>query len=229
MDISPPPRAPMVAGKGVLGPRGKITLFRAHTRWRNPQLPPPLSVRPPKNGAVCCRLNRVLHSSCQRHGPAVTPRDPPSPTGRTITSMSLWGYSSGQHSPAADRDNWSLGCCSREEDLTRLCHKHAGAQKVPSHHPRLLSPRPPEDDLRTLDSRCCQSFVFEAFSESASYPPHSFSFLLFLRFYLFIFRERGREGEREGEKHQCVVASRAPPTGDLACNPVMCPDWESNQ
>ena len=24
---------------------------------------------------------------------------------------------------------------------------------------------------------------------------------------LFIFRERGREGDREGEKHQCVVAS----------------------
>ena len=40
-------------------------------------------------------------------------------------------------------------------------------------------------------------------------------------------RERGREGEREG--HQCVVASHAPPTGDLAHNPGMCPDWESNQ
>ena len=46
---------------------------------------------------------------------------------------------------------------------------------------------------------------------------------------LFIFRERGKEGEREGEKHQCVVASCVPPTGDLACNPGMCPDWESNQ
>ena len=44
--------------------------------------------------------------------------------------------------------------------------------------------------------------------------------IFFLRFYLFIFRERGREGEREGEKHQCVVASRAPPTGHLACNPT---------
>ena len=41
----------------------------------------------------------------------------------------------------------------------------------------------------------------------------------FKRFYLFIFRERGREGEREGEKHQCVVASHAPPTGDLATEP----------
>ena len=43
------------------------------------------------------------------------------------------------------------------------------------------------------------------------------------------FRQRGREEEREGEKHQCVVASPAPPIGDLACNPGMCPDWESNQ
>ena len=47
--------------------------------------------------------------------------------------------------------------------------------------------------------------------------------------FLFVFRERGREGEREGEKHQCVVVSRMPPTGDLARNPGMCPDWESNQ
>ena len=51
----------------------------------------------------------------------------------------------------------------------------------------------------------------------------------FFRFYLFIFRKRGREGPREGEKHQCVVASRTPTTGDLAHNPGMCPDWESNQ
>ena len=42
---------------------------------------------------------------------------------------------------------------------------------------------------------------------------------LFLRFYLFIFREKGREGEREGEKHQCVVASHAAPTGDQGPQP----------
>ena len=53
-------------------------------------------------------------------------------------------------------------------------------------------------------------------------------FVLFLRFYLFIFRERGREGVREGEKHQRVVASHIPPTGDVAHNLGMCPDWESN-
>ena len=46
------------------------------------------------------------------------------------------------------------------------------------------------------------------------------------RFYLFIFRERGREGEREGEKHQCAVAYHTPPTGG---NPGMCPHWELNQ
>ena len=52
-------------------------------------------------------------------------------------------------------------------------------------------------------------------------------FLFFLKV-LFIFRERGREGDREGEKHQCVVVSHAPPTGDLSHNLGMCPDWESN-
>ena len=44
----------------------------------------------------------------------------------------------------------------------------------------------------------------------------------FLTLYLFTFRERGRKRE----KHQCVVVSSAPPTGDLA--PDMCLDWELN-
>ena len=44
---------------------------------------------------------------------------------------------------------------------------------------------------------------------------------------LFIFRDG--EGGKKGEKHQCVVASHASPTGDMACNPGMCPDSESNQ
>ena len=58
-----------------------------------------------------------------------------------------------------------------------------------------------------------------------AFPLHS-SF--FFRFYLFIFRERRKEGER-GEKYQCVVASCAPPTGDPACNPGTYTNWESNQ
>ena len=50
----------------------------------------------------------------------------------------------------------------------------------------------------------------------------------FLRFYLFIFRQRRMEGEKEGEKHQCMVASHPPQsrglTGDWTCNPGICPD-----
>ena len=59
-------------------------------------------------------------------------------------------------------------------------------------------------------------------------------FLFFKRFYLFMFREKGREGERAGEKQQCVVASCAPPPGDWSathayaltgsqtCDPLFC-------
>ena len=54
-----------------------------------------------------------------------------------------------------------------------------------------------------------------------------FSCIFFKDF--IIFRERGREGEKEGESHQCVVASCTPHTGDLAHNPGMCPDRESNR
>ena len=50
---------------------------------------------------------------------------------------------------------------------------------------------------------------------------------LFKNLFIYLFLERG-EGKKRG-KHQCVVASRAPPTGDLAHNPGMCPDYESNQ
>ena len=63
-------------------------------------------------------------------------------------------------------------------------------------------------------------------SESSGLKCSLFFFFFIYRFYLFIFRERGREGEREGEKHQCVVASCVAPTRDLACNPGMCPDRE---
>ena len=46
-------------------------------------------------------------------------------------------------------------------------------------------------------------------------------YFIFLRFYFFIFREG--KGKRKRGKYQCVVASHMPPTGDLACNPGMCP------
>ena len=54
-------------------------------------------------------------------------------------------------------------------------------------------------------------------------------FLFLLKILFIYFKERGMEGEREGEKHQCVVASHVSPTGDLDRNPGMCPDWESNR
>ena len=52
---------------------------------------------------------------------------------------------------------------------------------------------------------------------------------MFFKDVIYLSLERGREGERERKEYQCVVASRVPTTGDLACNPGMCPDWESNQ
>ena len=55
--------------------------------------------------------------------------------------------------------------------------------------------------------------------------PFLLLFLFFKRFYLFIFREKGREGEKEGEKHQCVIVSQALPTGYLAHNLGMDPNW----
>ena len=51
----------------------------------------------------------------------------------------------------------------------------------------------------------------------------------FFKDFIYLFLERGREGERKGEKHQCVVASHVAPTGDLVCDPGMCPNWGSNQ
>ena len=59
--------------------------------------------------------------------------------------------------------------------------------------------------------------------------PHHFLF----RFYLLSEREEEREKERErnsnGREIHESVASCMLPTGDLACNPGMCPNWELNQ
>ena len=56
-----------------------------------------------------------------------------------------------------------------------------------------------------------------------------YSVFLFWRFYLFVFRERERLGEREGEKLEWVVASSRPITRFLAHNSGMYPHRESNQ
>ena len=64
--------------------------------------------------------------------------------------------------------------------------------------------------------------------------PVSHPLIIYLKI-LFIFQERGREGERGREISMCkitsifqLVASCTPPTRDMACNPSMCPNWESN-
>ena len=62
-----------------------------------------------------------------------------------------------------------------------------------------------------------------------------FFIFYFLKNYLFIFRERGKEKERGERNNQCVVASHAPHTGNLAsttqayaltrnrtCDPLVC-------
>ena len=66
------------------------------------------------------------------------------------------------------------------------------------------------------------------------YSTLSFSipfYFLKIFIYLFIFRERWRDGEWEGEKHGCVrdtVAFHTLPIGGLDCSSGMCPDWELN-
>ena len=60
---------------------------------------------------------------------------------------------------------------------------------------------------------------------------YQFSLLTYQKIFLkilFLFRE-GKGGKKRGEKYQRVVASHLAPTGDLARNPGMCPDWESNR
>ena len=77
-------------------------------------------------------------------------------------------------------------------------------------HSRPTCHRPAWSPGHTVDSSC-----------------PSGTFFVFFKI-LFVFTERGRKRDREGEKHQFVAVSRAPLTGDLAQNPGMCPDRESN-
>ena len=74
------------------------------------------------------------------------------------------------------------------------------------------------------DTRDCRGHLFMI---RVHWDPPKWFFFFFIKIFLFLFRQG--KGGREGEKHQCVVASHMPPTGDLACNPGTCPDRESNR
>ena len=51
----------------------------------------------------------------------------------------------------------------------------------------------------------------------------------FFKEIIYLFLERGGEKERGRETSMCGCLSYTSPTGDLASNSGMCPDWESNQ
>ena len=54
-------------------------------------------------------------------------------------------------------------------------------------------------------------------------------FILFFKDFIYLFLERGREWEREGEKTLVCGCLSHTRTGDLAHNPGTCPDWEFSQ
>ena len=56
---------------------------------------------------------------------------------------------------------------------------------------------------------------------------HEFKYTFFCLYILVILREwEGREKEQRESMCGCLLRT---PNGDLACNPGMCPDWESSQ
>ena len=116
--------------------------------------------------------------------------------------------------------------------LTKLCRHHHYRVPEHFHHPEKKpipisghSPSPPFQPLETsnllsvlmdvpiLDSSYIWIHTICGLLCQAFFTQHNV-FFIFLNW--FIYRERGRKGEREGEKHQCVVSSHTPPTGDWA-------------
>ena len=74
-------------------------------------------------------------------------------------------------------------------------------------------------------------FIWNILWASPHVIPQSKSFFFFFKdFIYFIFREGKGGRKRKREKYHCVVASLTwLPWGDLARNPGMGPDWESNR
>ena len=102
--------------------------------------------------------------------------------------------------------------------------------KSRSSHKLFPSP-PPVTDTSYLELSWQTVYQWQLFN-GRRWEPITFIwsvFSLFLKKILCIYFLDGGKGDREGEKHQYVAASCASPTGDLACNPGMCPDWESSR
>ena len=59
---------------------------------------------------------------------------------------------------------------------------------------------------------------------------HVFFFrtIIFLKKIIYLFLGRGEGKEKDRERNIDGLPLTCPPTGNLACNPGMCPDWESN-
>ena len=94
-----------------------------------------------------------------------------------------------------------------------------------------LYPNPPIVYILSHLTYSHYTFIYICiFSESLESDVETLSHfaIFFKKDFIYLFLRRGKEGERKGEKHQCVLASHVSPTGDLALNLGMCPDWESN-
>ena len=87
--------------------------------------------------------------------------------------------------------------------------------------------------LSNLRTRLWEMIMSRYYHLLGSFLHWSFGFLKNDFFNLFLERGKGTEKEKERninvrEKHQSV-ATCTPPTWDMACNTVLCPNWESNQ
>ena len=63
-------------------------------------------------------------------------------------------------------------------------------------------------------------------------PPSCFSpyfSFFFLKDFIYLFLERGEGREKEGGETSMYGCLLSTPTGDMAHNPGMCPDWKLNR
>ena len=134
--------------------------------------------------------------------------------------------------PHNSREKWclgnTLGPVNPHHSIHSLWIEPTNSCK--SHPPTAFFPLGP----KALSPHYWQSVTW--LKRESSFPwliSQNFAFLntcqsLFFKGFIYLFLERGEGRERGREKHQCMVASHASLTGDLAHNPGMYPDWKSN-